>query len=475
MTRFPLNPAPLQTNELKQNVSLSSMRSVILSTAQLNSTSPIKINNVHYLIDPKAKLKLSPTSITAVNIGQSSDKSQLQVLQVHEKRTSPLPIQMMHLKSIALTSSSSDSRIILGLGMLKGCCLYFQGQKYIIETKIFKEQQVLVQASQNFKNLILTDVSLMQTVPLLISDKNQTINVNKTEPYSSYLSLINTLLKRIQNKKVMTKNHTKLNNHLAKKIQQLGGGVAEHIAHSEKQTSKTTLFESLNISNLKSLASADLIKHELLLSFQYQPSQLNVSAQPSFFEAIKSLWQILLLKQYSSDTRTDMIQTLQQQIKQSQLLELARLLKADDFNAVNDLNSLIALYQSASTHNDDSTSLYFGLPYYQKDQLEFLEGHFEKQSKVDDGKNNFNWQLQLRFNLKLGGLLLKVSCKNHNELTIRIISKHSALLERLRLLIVAFEHKLIASDFYISSLAIVEDNIPHTLINSNNQLVKAKA
>ncbi|MCL1131425.1 hypothetical protein L2748_17165 [Shewanella sairae] len=151
-------------------------------------------------------------------------------------------------------------------------------------------------------------------------------------------------------------------------------------------------------------------------------------------------------------------------------------IKIDSFEAL--LNNL-ALYQQASTKTPDSIHYYFALPYSINHYQEQLEGHIFKE-KVEDKQAERYWNLQLKFNLSVGPLLIRAKMplsglpEPSSPLSLSLVTSNDALINKMQLLAPALRHKLKALGFGQVNIKTQCEAVAASILPGEHYLVKVK-
>ncbi|MGX2952966.1 hypothetical protein ACWAU3_08085 [Shewanella sp. JL219SE-S6] len=185
---------------------------------------------------------------------------------------------------------------------------------------------------------------------------------------------------------------------------------------------------------LSELTEPSQLRSELLGLTGLQLTSQQTQSQPlTQASAITTLFQ-LLLGVRAGNQNLSVPQRLKQYLEglQSrsglQTHQLASLEKSGTLDALQQMSQAVALYQQANTDNSGQC-WYFMLPYYLNQRNEQLEGKFEHNSQDKDADKDKTWQLQLKFNLGMGSLLVKAQVKD-SKVDLQFIGSTQALISR---------------------------------------------
>lgn len=257
---------------------------------------------------------------------------------------------------------------------------------------------------------------------------------------------------------------------------------AEAMALEVKYNQATELLKQLPALSpvpLSELTEPSLLRAELLgltglqLTHQQAPSQTLTQAG-----AITTLFQLLLgirvgnqnlsvpqrLKQY--------LEGLQSQ-SGLQNYQLASLEKQGTLDALQQMSQAVALYQQANTDNGGQC-WYFMLPYYLNQRNEQLEGKFEHQESDQDTDKDRAWQLQLKFNLGMGSLLIKAQVKD-TKVDLQFIGSTQTLINRVSNFLQPLSQKLLQLGLTPNELNAHVAPVPASLLPGDHYLVQLKA
>lgn len=257
---------------------------------------------------------------------------------------------------------------------------------------------------------------------------------------------------------------------------------AEAMALEIKYNQATELLKQLPALSpvpLSELTEPSLLRAELLgltglqLTHQQAPSQTLTQAG-----AITTLFQ-LLLGIRAGNQNLSVPQRLRQYLEglQSQSglqnYQLASLEKQGTLDALQQMSQAVALYQQANTDNG-SQCWYFMLPYYLNQRNEQLEGKFEHQESDQDTDKDKAWQLQLKFNLGMGSLLIKAQVKD-TKVDLQFIGSTQTLINRVSNFLQPLSQKLLQLGLTPNELNAHVAPVPASLLPGDHYLVQLKA
>ncbi|MCA0950231.1 hypothetical protein [Shewanella chilikensis] len=257
---------------------------------------------------------------------------------------------------------------------------------------------------------------------------------------------------------------------------------AEAMALEVKYNQATELLKQLPALSpvpLSELTEPSLLRAELLgltglqLTHQQAPSQTLTQAG-----AITTLFQ-LLLGIRAGNQNLSVPQRLKQYLEglQSQSglqnYQLASLEKQGTLDALQQMSQAVALYQQANTDNGGQC-WYFMLPYYLNQRNEQLEGKFEHQESDQDTDKDRAWQLQLKFNLGMGSLLIKAQVKD-TKVDLQFIGSTQTLINRVSNFLQPLSQKLLQLGLTPNELNAHVAPVPASLLPGDHYLVQLKA
>ncbi len=257
---------------------------------------------------------------------------------------------------------------------------------------------------------------------------------------------------------------------------------AEAMALEVKYNQATELLKQLPALSpvpLSELTEPSLLRAELLgltglqLTHQQAPSQTLTQAG-----AITTLFQ-LLLGIRAGNQNLSVPQRLRQYLEglQSQSglqnYQLASLEKQGTLDALQQMSQAVALYQQANTDNGGQC-WYFMLPYYLNQRNEQLEGKFEHQESDQDTDKDKAWQLQLKFNLGMGSLLIKAQVKD-TKVDLQFIGSTQTLINRVSNFLQPLSQKLLQLGLTPNELNAHVAPVPASLLPGDHYLVQLKA
>ncbi|WP_226684809.1 hypothetical protein [Shewanella indica] len=238
-------------------------------------------------------------------------------------------------------------------------------------------------------------------------------------------------------------------------------------------------FPALSPVPLSELTEPSLLRAELLgltglqLTHQQAPSQTLTQAG-----AITTLFQ-LLLGIRAGNQNLSVPQRLKQYLEglQSQSglqnYQLASLEKHGTLDALQQMSQAVALYQQANTDNGGQC-WYFMLPYYLNQRNEQLEGKFEHQESDQDTNKDKAWQLQLKFNLGMGSLLIKAQVKD-TKVDLQFVGSTQTLINRVSNFLQPLSQKLLQLGLTPNELNAHVAPVPASLLPGDHYLVQLKA
>ncbi|WP_226564837.1 hypothetical protein [Shewanella chilikensis] len=257
---------------------------------------------------------------------------------------------------------------------------------------------------------------------------------------------------------------------------------AEAMALEVKYNQATELLKQLPALSpvpLSELTEPSLLRAELLgltglqLTHQQAPSQTLTQAG-----AITTLFQ-LLLGIRAGNQNLSVPQRLKQYLEglQSQSglqnYQLASLEKQGTLDALQQMSQAVALYQQANTDNGGQC-WYFMLPYYLNQRNEQLEGKFEHQESDQDTDKDRAWQLQLKFNLGMGSLLIKAQVKD-TKVDLQFVGSTQTLINRVSNFLQPLSQKLLQLGLTPNELNAHVAPVPASLLPGDHYLVQLKA
>ncbi|MGI2853505.1 hypothetical protein ACRTDR_04715 [Shewanella algae] len=257
---------------------------------------------------------------------------------------------------------------------------------------------------------------------------------------------------------------------------------AEAMALEVKHNLATELLKqlpSLSPVPLSELTEPSQLRSELLgLSGLQLTSQQTQSPAPTQASAITTLFQ-LLLGVRASNQNLSVPQRLKQYLEGLQSRsglqnhQLASLEKSGSLDALQQMSQAVALYQQANTDNNGQC-WYFMLPYYLNQRNEQLEGKFEHNNQDKDADKDRAWQLQLKFNLGMGSLLIKAKVKD-DKVDLQFIGSTQALISRVSNFLPPLSQKLLQLGLTPNELKAHVAPVPATLLPGDHYLVQLKA
>ncbi|TWO86317.1 hypothetical protein AYI75_04295 [Shewanella algae] len=230
---------------------------------------------------------------------------------------------------------------------------------------------------------------------------------------------------------------------------------------------------------LSELTEPSQLRSELLGLTGLQLTSQQTQSQPSTqASAITTLFQ-LLLGVRAGNQNLSVPQRLKQYLEglQSrsglQTHQLASLEKSGTLDALQQMSQAVALYQQANTDNSGQC-WYFMLPYYLNQRNEQLEGKFEHNNQDKDADKDKAWQLQLKFNLGMGSLLVKAQVKD-SKVDLQFIGSTQALISRVSNFLPPLSQKLVQLGLTPNELNAHVAPVPATLLPGDHYLVQLKA
>ncbi|WP_345843810.1 flagellar hook-length control protein FliK [Shewanella algae] len=230
---------------------------------------------------------------------------------------------------------------------------------------------------------------------------------------------------------------------------------------------------------LSELTEPSQLRSELLGLTGLQLTSQQTQSQPSTqASAITTLFQ-LLLGVRAGNQNLSVPQRLKQYLEglQSrsglQTHQLASLEKSGTLDALQQMSQAVALYQQANTDNSGQC-WYFMLPYYLNQRNEQLEGKFEHNNQDKDADKDKAWQLQLKFNLGMGSLLVKAQVKD-SKVDLQFIGSSQALISRVSNFLPPLSQKLVQLGLTPNELNAHVAPVPATLLPGDHYLVQLKA
>lgn len=230
---------------------------------------------------------------------------------------------------------------------------------------------------------------------------------------------------------------------------------------------------------LSELTEPSQLRSELLGLTGLQLTSQQTQSQPSTqASAITTLFQ-LLLGVRAGNQNLSVPQRLKQYLEglQSrsglQTHQLASLEKSGTLDALQQMSQAVALYQQANTDNSGQC-WYFMLPYYLNQRNEQLEGKFEHNNQDKDADKDKAWQLQLKFNLGMGSLLVKAQVKD-TKVDLQFIGSTQALISRVSNFLPPLSQKLVQLGLTPNELNAHVAPVPATLLPGDHYLVQLKA
>ncbi|RYV02608.1 hypothetical protein SOPP22_08770 [Shewanella sp. OPT22] len=473
MTNFSsISPSELNSVPRKDH-SLSQLSLHKLSTPQLKGHQPLTLNGAHYFIDPLLVPKVSSSTTFAtsqVNIHAHN----LFVFSPGSFQNLSLTPQFKQLLMTMPLLPEHSALHFLGFGNVKGCYLYFYGKKFQINEKAFNDTTVVVELDSSSKQVKLTTVHFVASLPL-IEASNSSVSLNQAQgnPNHSYFALLNSLFNRVIQRHGNRTELTPSNNRLTKRIRNLGASSTQsEFTQQQKPHETTALAHTLKIPHLVNLQSWRHLQSELSEVTVFRPADTSSSTTLSFAQSIKFIWQLLLLKSDNSNANSSSIQALKQNLYYQQHIELEKIFEIDDLHVFDKVKNKIIQYQSASHFSDDKISWFFGLPYWQQNQLEYFEGHYLQERNIDNHNDMYAWKLTLKFNISLGSLLVTVKSNNSQELNIELSSNHAVLIDKIN----GFKSHLISKfepiGFKVNSITVIQKAIPISLLTDVNAFIK---
>ena len=230
---------------------------------------------------------------------------------------------------------------------------------------------------------------------------------------------------------------------------------------------------------LSELTEPSQLRSELLGLTGLQLTSQQTQSQPSTqASAITTLFQ-LLLGVRAGNQNLSVPQRLKQYLEglQSrsglQTHQLTSLEKSGTLDALQQMSQAVALYQQANTDNSGQC-WYFMLPYYLNQRNEQLEGKFEHNNQDKDADKDKAWQLQLKFNLGMGSLLVKAQVKD-TKVDLQFIGSTQALISRVSNFLPPLSQKLVQLGLTPNELNAHVAPVPATLLPGDHYLVQLKA
>ncbi|MBO2581692.1 hypothetical protein [Shewanella algae] len=230
---------------------------------------------------------------------------------------------------------------------------------------------------------------------------------------------------------------------------------------------------------LSELTEPSQLRSELLGLTGLQLTSQQTQSQPSTqASAITTLFQ-LLLGVRAGNQNLSVPQRLKQYLEglQSrsglQTHQLTSLEKSGTLDALQQMSQAVALYQQANTDNSGQC-WYFMLPYYLNQRNEQLEGKFEHNNQDKDADKDKAWQLQLKFNLGMGSLLVKAQMKD-SKVDLQFIGSTQALISRVSNFLPPLSQKLVQLGLTPNELNAHVAPVPATLLPGDHYLVQLKA
>ncbi|GAB1105358.1 MAG: hypothetical protein Sw2LagTSB_33900 [Shewanella algae] len=230
---------------------------------------------------------------------------------------------------------------------------------------------------------------------------------------------------------------------------------------------------------LSELTEPSQLRSELLGLTGLQLTSQQTQSQPlTQASAITTLFQ-LLLGVRAGNQNLSVPQRLKQYLEglQSrsglQTHQLASLEKSGTLDALQQMSQAVALYQQANTDNSGQC-WYFMLPYYLNQRNEQLEGKFEHNNQDKDADKDKAWQLQLKFNLGMGSLLVKAQVKD-TKVDLQFIGSTQALISRVSNFLPPLSQKLVQLGLTPNELNAHVAPVPATLLPGDHYLVQLKA
>ncbi|MEZ9596467.1 hypothetical protein AB4298_17720 [Shewanella sp. 10N.261.52.F9] len=156
-----------------------------------------------------------------------------------------------------------------------------------------------------------------------------------------------------------------------------------------------------------------------------------------------------------------------------------------------DLVNNLALYQQASDNSEQANQYYFAIPYSINHYQEQIEGHISK-THDDKHKDGETWNIQLKFNLSSGDLLIKAKVniqpntlthtgckvssqvKKQTPLNLSFMSNSHSLINKISILTPALTIKMAALGFNNVNIKTHCEQIPISLFPNENYLVKVQ-
>ncbi|MBO2560416.1 hypothetical protein I6M33_07240 [Shewanella algae] len=230
---------------------------------------------------------------------------------------------------------------------------------------------------------------------------------------------------------------------------------------------------------LSELTEPSQLRSELLGLTGLQLTSQQTQSQPlTQASAITTLFQ-LLLGVRAGNQNLSVPQRLKQYLEglQSrsglQTHQLASLEKSGTLDALQQMSQAVALYQQANTDNSGQC-WYFMLPYYLNQRNEQLEGKFEHNNQDKDADKDKAWQLQLKFNLGMGSLLVKAQVKD-TKVDLQFIGSTQVLISRVSNFLPPLSQKLVQLGLTPNELNAHVAPVPATLLPGDHYLVQLKA
>ncbi len=231
---------------------------------------------------------------------------------------------------------------------------------------------------------------------------------------------------------------------------------------------------------LGQLSDLDQLKENLLglAALNLTTPQLTSSPIFTHANAIASLFQLLL--GVRANTNSPPSQKLANYLEQLQAKTglssnlLGQLAKAGGNESMGQLASSLHVYQQASNETNGNMTWFFALPYDINQRHEQLEGKFEQEANKDENQKVKGWQLQLKFNLAQGPLL--IAARYHQQtLDVQFKGNSQELLNRVDGFLSSLEQKLSQLGFTPGEFSTQIAQVPATLLPGDHFLVKTKA
>ncbi|MBM7072085.1 hypothetical protein JQC92_08595 [Shewanella sp. 202IG2-18] len=472
MTNFNRIPSAELSSTPMKNHPLSQLSLHKLSTPQLTGHQPLIIKGAHYFIDPLLLPKVSSSTTFATSQANIQPHDLFVFSQGSFQNLSLTPQFKQLLLTMPLLPEHSALHF-LGFGNVKGCYLYFCGKKFQVKEKAFNDTTVVVELDSSSKQVKLTTMNLVASLPL-IEASNSSVPLNQTQgnPNHSYFSLLNSLFNKVIQRNGHRIELPSSNNRLTKRIRNLGASNIQSELTQQQPHETIALANILKIPRLKNLLSWHQLQTELTEVSVLRPADTNASTTLSFAQSIKFIWQLLLLKSDSSHANSSSIQALKQNLYYQQHIELERIFEIDDLHVFDKVKNKIIQYQSASHFSDDKISWFFGLPYWQQNQLEYFEGHYLQERNNESNNELHAWKLTLKFNISLGSLLVTVKSNHSHALTIELSSNHAALIDKINVFVSHLISKVEPIGFKVNSITVIQKTIPISLLSDVNAFIK---